>query len=405
MRILWYSNSPWTKTGYGAQTALFVPRLQKLGHAMAIHAWYGLMGGALHWGDIPVYPIASRDTYGRDVIAAHSDHFKADIVITLLDAWVFEPSLHVHGMKWCPWFPIDMQPIPPIVVKKVADAFQPIVYSRYGEREALRAGLDVLYVPHGVDTKVFAQMHEDKARELTKLPTDRWVVGMVAANKGVPSRKAFEPSLRAFRDFHAKHPDALLYLHTLMSDQDAGMNLTELLGVLGLEIGKDVIVTNQYDYTLGMPPEYMAALYNSFDVLLACSMGEGFGIPIVEAQACGTPVITGDWTSMSELTWRGAMVDRSSADPFYTGLAAYQFQPRVGAIVEALEQVYAKTWVRHVPDQVAEYDADHVVQKYWKPVLNKIADRLELERPAEKVTAAPVAIHPNGAKALEAVPA
>lgn len=388
MRILWYSNSPWTRTGYGAQTALFVPRLQKLGHELAIHAWYGLMGGPLHWGDIPVYPLASRDTYGRDVIAAHSANFRADLTITLLDAWVFEPALHVHGMRWAPWFPIDMQPIPPIVLRKVADAFQPIVYSRYAEREATRAGLDVLYVPHGVDTKIFAQMHEAPARGLHHLPADRWIVGMVAANKGnSPSRKAFEPSLRAFRDFHRKHPDTLLYLHTQMDDKDAGINLAELLGVLGLAIGRDVMVTNQYDYTMGLPPEYMAALYNSFDVLLACSMGEGFGVPILEAQACGTPVITGDWTSMPEITWRGAMVDRSSADPFYSQLAAYYWQPRAGAILEALEQVYAKTWVRHVPDQVAAYDADAVTERYWRPALEQIADRLELERPA-----APVAV-------------
>jgi len=386
MRILWYSNSPWTKTGYGAQTALFVPRLKQLGHDMAIHAWYGLLGGPLHWGDIPIYPLASRDAYGRDVIAAHSDNFKADITITLLDAWIFEPGLHVHGMRWVPWFPIDMQPLPALILKKVAQSYQALVYSRYAEREALRAGLDVLYVPHGVDTKVYAPMHEKPARELTHLPADAFVVGMVAANKGnMPSRKAFEPSLRAFRDFHRKHPDTVLYLHTQAGDgDDTAVNLPELLGVLGLAIGRDVFMTNAYDFTMGIPPEHMAALYNSMNVLLACSMGEGFGVPILEAQACGTPVITGQWTAMPEITWRGAMVERASgADPYYSQLAAYYFQPRAGAILDALEQVYAKTWVRHVPDQVAEYDADHVTEKYWRPVLNQIADRLELERPKE----------------------
>jgi len=389
MRIMWYSNSPWTKTGYGAQTALFVPRLQDLGHEMAIHAWYGLLGGALHWGKIPVYPLASKNPYGLDVIAAHSHHFKADITITLLDAWIFEPTLFVHGMRWVPWFPIDMQPIPPLVLKRTATSYQPIVYSRYGEREALRAGLDVLYVPHGVDTKVFAQMHEAKAREYTHLPTDKFIVGMVAANKGnSPSRKAFEPSLRAFRDFHRKHPDTLLYLHTQMSDEDQGINLPELLGVLGLQLGRDVLCVNDYDFRLGLPPEYVAALYNSMDVLLACSMGEGFGVPILEAQACGTPVITGDWSAMPEITWRGAMVDRRGAEPFYTGLASYYMQPRADAIADALEQVYAKTWVRNVPDQVKAYDADYVTQTYWKPALDAIADRLELERPTTSAPAA-----------------
>lgn len=379
MRISWFANAPWARTGYGNQTALFAPRLKALGHDIAIQAFYGLEGGLLNWNGIPVYPRAWH-TYGQDVIAAHGNHHKADVVISLLDAWVFEPSMHIHGMQWVPWFPVDMEPIPPLVVAKVAASRQGIVYSRFGEREARRAGLDVRYVPHGVDTKVYAQMDEKLARQATTLPADRWIVGMVAANKGAPSRKAFEPNLRAFRDFQRKHPDALLYLHTLMGQESQGINLTELLATLGLVVGRDVIAVNQYDYMLGFPESHMAAFYNSMDVLLACSMGEGFGIPILEAQACGTPVITGDWTSMSELTWRGLMVPKSEADPFYTPLASYQFQPRAGAIQDALEWAYAKTWVRHVPEQVAAYDADAVTQTYWKPVLEELAETLGREK-------------------------
>ena len=41
MRILWYSNAIFSKTGYGIQTALFIPRLQQAGHQVHERALAG----------------------------------------------------------------------------------------------------------------------------------------------------------------------------------------------------------------------------------------------------------------------------------------------------------------------------------------------------------------------------
>jgi glycosyltransferase involved in cell wall biosynthesis len=266
------------------------------------------------------------------------------------------------------------------VLKKVMEAYQGIVYSRYAEQLARAAGLDVRYVPHGVDTALFRPMDVKAARAATRLPADRYIVGMVAANKGTPSRKALPQSLEAFKLFQARHPDALLYLHTHKGPEQGGVNLPELAQLLGLVEGKDVIFAEPYNLLMGFPEEAMAVLYNSFDVLLAASMGEGFGIPILEAQACGTPVLTGDWTSMTELTWKGAMVPADCAERYYTPLAAWQYLPRIGALAEALETAYRGSYVRKPPDEVRGYAADHVTEHYWRPVLDELAARIEAEK-------------------------
>ena len=52
--------------------------------------------------------------------------------------------------------------------------------------------------------------------------------------------------------------------------------------------------------------------------LLYCSIAEGFGIPIIEAFACRTKVITSNSTSMKELAeGRGILINPNSIDEIY----------------------------------------------------------------------------------------
>lgn len=376
MRILWSSNAPWAKTGYGNQTALFTPRLKAAGHELGIFAWYGCEGGTLNWAGMPVYPKALNG-YGVDVLGAHSAHFRADITITLIDAWVMDPDLWARtatGMRWVPWFPIDMDPPPPSIVGKVAQSFQPIVYSRHARRECQRAGLDVRYVPHGIDLQAFRPMDRKAAREKLGWPDDRFVALMVAANKGTPSRKAFPEVLEAFAEFARRRGDAHLHLHTYAGPEMAGVDLRGLVEALALE--KRVTFSDQYAMLIGLNDEYMRALYSAADVLLSPSLGEGFGIPILEAQACGCPVITGDWTSMSEITFKGLALPKANAHRIYTPLKAWQYMPAQSDIAHALATVYDAPYSREVPAAVAGYEAEAVVRNHWLPVLAEIEHRL-----------------------------
>jgi glycosyltransferase involved in cell wall biosynthesis len=44
---------------------------------------------------------------------------------------------------------------------------------------------------------------------------------------------------------------------------------------------------------------------------LAEVMGiEGYGVPMLEAQACGTPVITGRWTAQAEVVGSGVFIEK-----------------------------------------------------------------------------------------------
>lgn len=381
MRINWFSNAPWGPSGYSNQTALFVPRIKDLGHDLSITAFWGLQGGRLDWNGVPVFS-GAFDPHGQDIMGFYAKMWKADILLTLYDTWVMNlDGPHMDGIPFVPWFPVDHDTMPDGVYERLKRAMVAIAYSKSGVEAAKDRGLDVEYVPHGVDTDLFQPRMREVARKQIGLPQDCFLASIVAMNKGIPPRKAWPQQLQAFSIFHKKHPDSKLYLHTLMTPEVGGYNLWDLVKMLGIEDA--VVVPEQFQYIAGYPPEFIADVYNASDVLMSATMGEGFGIPILEAQACGTPVIVGDWTSMGELCFAGWKLDKKTeAIPYITQLAAAQFVPSVDAIVDRLEQAYdmANEDRMKLREQAREgamaYDADVVTQEYWVPTLKVVEDAL-----------------------------
>lgn len=389
MRILWQSNAPFARTGYGVQTAITVPKLIEQGHEVAIFAYYGLQGGPLELDGVRIYPNL-RDPWGNDVLHAHASNWfggmlEDGLILSLLDVWVLEPSLFTAPVNSAAWVPIDHDPAPP----KVREFFEqsdciPIAMSRFGER--MLSQFDPVYVPHAIDTSVYYERDRKESREKLGLPEDRFVVGMVAANKGNPSRKSFPEAIEAFKSLLKKHPDALLYLHTEATGADSGVNLPHLLA--SLEIApENVAFPDQYQLQCtGYSPDYMAHAYSAMDVLLSPSTGEGFGVPIMEAQACGTPVIVGANSAMEEVGKVGWHVGGQHT---YTYQGSYQVIPNIGEITDAL--MASVTQAERMRGASAEhgkqYDLDLVVEKYWVPALAEIQRRLAERRPRVSVAA------------------
>jgi glycosyltransferase involved in cell wall biosynthesis len=335
------------------------------------------LGGPLKWGGIHVYP---GEDFNRTAYqwAIHHGQGEPCTVITLFDVWPFDietyRAIEQQGRLAC-WCPIDHEPAVPAVVNVLKETGAiPIAMSRFGETQLRNAGFDPLYVPHGVDTTMFTPRDRGEIRQLMNFPEDAFVVGMVANNQGQsPSRKAFSEAFLAFAIFQQTHPDAILYLHTEMSGFRNGLNLYRMLERFEVN-DEQVRFTEQVNLEHVFPPGALSGLYNSFDVLLNPSYGEGFGIPIVEAQACGTPVIVTDWTSMPELVGAGWKVGGVPWD--HPMAEAFWMKPDVESIVDALECAYDERHndlVRARARKFAEdYDVEKVMTDYWIPALDKI---------------------------------
>jgi len=287
-----------------------------------------------------------------------------------MDIWTLPAGIGSQ-IRWLPWTPIDHDPIPKVVLERAREAYLVLPYSRWGERLLREAGIRTRYIPHGVETSIFRPLDKQEARKKLGLKAD-YLFGMVAANVGFPSRKCFDRVLEAFSIFKRKHRDAKLYIHSWPGSEWNGPDLLRLVQLFGLD--EDVSFPNPYRYMLGFSDEEMAWLYNSFDCLLMPSMAEGFGIPLIEAQACGVPVIATDFSAMTENVGSGWLVPWR--ERFLTLLYSWQVLPSIDGILDAMENAYNhqgdSALAQAARDFALAFDYDRVVQEYWKPLLDEL---------------------------------
>jgi glycosyltransferase involved in cell wall biosynthesis len=176
----------------------------------------------------------------------------------------------------------------------LADAV--ITVSEFSAREIHRTfGVPerrVHVIPHGVDT---ARFHQDRSQDADLLASlslpERFVLflGTLDPRKNVPLLV-----------------DAMA--HGAISR--LGVPLV-VAGVpcVGSERIERLLVTAPHVYFLGaVPAELVAPLLRAAAAFVFPSSHEGFGLPVVEAMACGTPVIVSDRGALPEVSGGAALV-------------------------------------------------------------------------------------------------
>ncbi len=96
-----------------------------------------------------------------------------------------------------------------------------------------------------------------------------------------------------------------------------------------------------------VPDEDMPALYSAADLFVFPSLYEGFGIPVLEAQACGTPVLTSNSSALPEVGGEGAVfVDPYDTDDISGGMLRVLQSPGLAAHLtkKGLQNVWRFSW-------------------------------------------------------------
>lgn len=113
------------------------------------------------------------------------------------------------------------------------------------------------------------------------------------------TRKNIERMLTAYATYLEKSAIKRKLLMTSLKED----YLSEILERNNIRHIRDRIVLTGY-----VPIEDLPYLYNFAFAFLFVSLREGFGIPILESMACGTPVITSDTSSMPEVAGEKALL-------------------------------------------------------------------------------------------------
>ncbi|MFC3915076.1 glycosyltransferase family 4 protein [Pseudaeromonas sharmana] len=152
----------------------------------------------------------------------------------------------------------------------------------------------------------------------------------------VGNRKKHKNEAALIRAFSLTNLDPSIKLLFTGSSSDEHDELSEKLGL-----------TDRIKYTGLVSDEQLAGLYRGAIGLLFPSLYEGFGLPVIEAMACGIPVLTSNTTSLPEVAGDAALlVNPESIDEIRIGIErlATDQALREDLISKGLERAKLFSW-------------------------------------------------------------
>ena len=353
-RILFCSEATFLNTGYAVYTRELLKYLHSTDkYEIAELASYGEKndprGVSLPWkyyGVIPninYEPKASKEEldnynsnpthqFGAWNFEAVCLDFQPDIVCDIRDFWMmsheetspFRPFYHLVWMPTVDAFPQSRQ-----WIASYAQCDACFTYSNWaGKILTEQSGGKIKWLgstPPSPGPDYQPIEDKDAHKALYGIDSKFKVIGTVMRNQ---RRKLYPDLFIAFKKFLNVSTDKNFYLYCHTSYPDLGWDIPELLQEHGLsshvlftyicnETGKffpslfkgPIIqspFTGRRSATLsnvkkGLIDADLAKVYNLFDLYVQYANSEGFGIPMVEAAACGIPIMATDYSAMESV--------------------------------------------------------------------------------------------------------
>ena len=204
----------------------------------------------------------------------------------------------------------------------------------------------VEYIPHIMEIN---RDKKDKVelRKKYNIDKDKFVVLINAGNYDFQNRKSLDTSIFACDKFIQNKKDVIIFIHTYnlrnLDDNNKHLEIKGMLIINDLisytDIPKDQIIIHEKI----VPCDEILDIMEMSDVLLHGSKSEGFGIPIIESQLLGVPVVTTEFGAMKDNTFYGITVPyyQKCFDNLSSGIWV---TPDIVGTSLALDRVYRKNF-------------------------------------------------------------
>jgi glycosyltransferase involved in cell wall biosynthesis len=297
--------------------------------------------------------------HGPDVVVMYND---PHIILHILEANPFDPGKVLSGWPLLTYVPCDGTNLPTYWQSLTKKTYM-VSMSRYGS--SMYPGTPFIY--HGIDANEWWPVAERPiitstglrlktkrdCKEAFGFDPDGFLVLRIDKNSG---RKDIPATIKALEPFMRRHPEVQADIHTEKGGGSSGVNIEALLTRMTHIEGRRWFFPNMHDSFIGWPQEDMNALMNAADVFISTSRGEGFGLTLAEALACGVPVIAQNVSAIPEVVGPGGVL----VEPF--GLTTIPsgediWLPDIEAFTAALEDLYASPEKRRT---LGERGIEHV---------------------------------------------
>lgn len=310
--ILFFGDSPTLKTG-----------LSRIGRDLAVRVsglpefrvgFLGRGGIASRQLPFPQYTFPEHAQWGEGVI----EHAWADfsnnqhgVIMSIWDAsrllWFAQPQKDAlpaplyefltsgRFQRWG-YFPVDSSGpgdrLTGASCATISAYERPLAYSIWGS-QVMERSIDkpVDWIPHGFNANTFQPRDREAYRTGAGL-NGRLLIGCVMANT---PRKDWGLAFSTMALLRQKHPNLHFWAHVDVMARSYAWDLDALIHDYRAADWTTVTITGS------MSDKDLSYAYSACDLTILPSLGEGFGFPLVESLACGTPAVHGSYGGGAEL--------------------------------------------------------------------------------------------------------
>lgn len=248
-----------------------------------------------------VYPLIVKNRVNKENIK----HITSQDLAYLMELMKLEKTI-VTCHDLIPWvYDNNRLPTWKLNMRGLRKADRIITVSEYSKSEIIKyVGYpedQIIVIPNAVDhNNYYVKRNREVIKKLGIPDTQKIIlyVGSEQPRKNVPFL------LKAISELKKKLPDIVFLKIGTSQVPGAREKLIELIEML--EIKKEVVFVGY------VSENDLTKYYNAADLFVFPSLYEGFGLPPLEAMACGTPVITSNLTSLPEVVGDSAI----TIDPY-----------------------------------------------------------------------------------------